>query len=133
MLKELIISNPKESIIFISIVVTLLMTLATKYLTNQEEMKKLKEEQKKHQEKMKQNKDNVQEMQKIQKEMLASSMALMKHSFKPMLITFAPLLLFFWWMRKILALTAFATSWIWWYIGASIISSILFRKIFKVV
>ena len=57
----------------------------------------------------------------------------MRHSFKPLLITMIPLLILLWWVRTLFAETAIATSWIWWYILAGIISSIIIRKALDVV
>ena len=65
--------------------------------------------------------------------MMGFSMELMKHSFKPMLITFVPLILLFWWLRGIYAETSIVSTWIWWYIGTSVGSSIILRKIMNVV
>ena len=72
-------------------------------------------------------------MQKIQKEIMGCSMELMKHSFKQIFITFIPLIFVFWWIRGIYIETAIASTWIWWYIGSGIISSIILRKILDVV
>ncbi len=132
-IQDWMIANPQLSIVALSFLVTLVMTLITKKFTNQSRMKELKEIQKACQIKLKQDgvKGNVEEMGKIQKQMMECSMELMKHSFKPMLITFIPLLLFFWWIRGIYNLVL--PGWIWWYIGTSIISSIILRKILKVV
>jgi uncharacterized membrane protein (DUF106 family) len=128
---DLMISYPKESIIAISILVTLIMTLVTKKVTNQNRMKELKAIQKACQIKLKDSKGDLKKQGEIQKEMMSCSMELMKHSFKPMLFTFIPLILLIWWIRDIY--TGVLSGWIWWYIGASIISSLIFRKIFKVV
>jgi uncharacterized membrane protein (DUF106 family) len=128
---DLMISYPKESIIAISILVTLIMTLITKKVTNQNRMKELKAIQKACQIKLKDSKGDLKKQGEIQKEMMNCSMELMKHSFKPMLFTFIPLILLIWWIRDIY--TGVLSGWIWWYIGASIISSLIFRKIFKVV
>jgi uncharacterized membrane protein (DUF106 family) len=57
-------------------------------------------------------------------------MELMKHSFKPLLISFIPLIIFFWWIRGIYS--AVLPGWLWWYIPAGIISSIILRKALKV-
>ena len=130
-IKEWMIANPKLSIIVISFLVTLAMTLVTKKFTNQNRMKELKDIQKACQIKLKDNKGNPEEMGKIQKEMMACSMELMKHSFKPMFFTLIPLLILFWWIRGIY--TPLLSSWIWWYIGTSIISSMILRKVLKVV
>lgn len=129
-IKELMISNPKASVITISFLITLIMTLFTKKFTNQKRMKELKEIQKSCQIKLKDNKGNIKAQSEIQKQMMGCSMELMKHSFKPMLFTFLPLIILFWWIRGIY--TDVFSAWIWWYIGAGIISSIILRKILKV-
>ena len=91
------------------------------------------EEERKQKQKYKQDKmQKMKEMEKINQEILTISMEMMKHSFKPLLITFIPLLIIFWWAKKAFVLTSLASSWIWWYIGASLIASTIFRKILKV-
>ena len=132
-IKEWMIANPKLSIICLSVLVTLVMTVITKYFTNQKRMKELKDIQKACQIKLKDSKGDVKKQTEIQKEMMQCSMELMKYSFKPMFITLLPLLFLFVWMRKIYVVTYIASSWIWWYIGISIASSIILRKILKVV
>jgi uncharacterized membrane protein (DUF106 family) len=133
MIRALINSYPRESVILLSALVTLCMTLVTKKFTNQNRMRELKGIQKACQLKMKDNKGNPQKISEINKEMMECSMELMKHSFRPLLITFLPLILFFWWIRGIYLETFLGTSWIWYYIITGIVSSIIFRKIFKVV
>jgi uncharacterized membrane protein (DUF106 family) len=132
-LKEWMMANPKTSVIVISALITLVMTLVTKKFTNQTRMKELKDVQKSHQARIKEHKGNMEKISEIQKEMMEGSLELMKHSFKPMFITFIPLILIFWWIRGVYVETALASAWIWWYIGAGILSSIIFRKMFKVV
>ena len=129
---DLIISNPIASIVSISFLVTLIMTLVTKHFTDQTRMKELKKIQKACQIKLKDNKGNIEEQKKIQKEMMACSMELMKHSFKPMIFTFIPLIAIFWWVRGVFLETAIASTWLWWYIGIAISSSIVLRKILNV-
>ena len=131
MIKELMIANPKVSIIVISFLVTLAMTLVTKKFTNQDRMKELKEIQKACQIKLKDSKGDLKKQSEINKEMMECSMELMKHSFKPMFITFIPLIVLFWWIRGFYS--GVLSSWIWWYIGAGVISSIVLRKVLKVV
>jgi len=133
MIEQLMISNPKLSVIVISFLVTLVMTLVTKKYTDQNRMKELKKIQKACQIDLKNAQGNMEKQQKIQKEMMDCSMELMKHSFKPLLITFIPLIIFFWWIRGIYTGTELASSWLWYYIGASIASSIILRKILDVV
>jgi len=137
-IKNLMIAYPAISIILFSFLVTLAMTLVTKYLTNQSRMKELKEIQKACQIKLKDNKGNPEKMAEINKEMMTCSMELMKHSFKPMLITFLPLILFFWWIRGIYSTTSLTENflifpiWLWYYLVTGIVSSIVLRKILKV-
>ncbi len=128
--KEILVSNPKASIIVVSFLVTLVMTLITKKITDQDRMKELKKIQKACQIKLKDHKGNPQKMQEIQKEIMECSMELMKHSFKPMIITFIPLIVLFWWIRGIYA--PVLPAWLWYYIGTGIISNIVLRKLLNV-
>lgn len=131
MLKELMIANPKAGIIILSFLITLFMTLVTKKFTDQNRMKELKKIQKACQIKIKDHKGDLKKQAEIQKEMMRCSMELMKHSFKPMLFTLLPLIILFWWIRGVY--TGVLSYWIWWYIGTSIVSSIVLRKLLKVV
>ena len=131
MIKEIMIANPKLSIILVGFLVTLVMTLITKKVTDQNRMKELKEIQKKCQIKLKDSKGDMKKQQEIQKEIMACSMELMKHSFKPALYTMIPALLLITWLRGIY--TEILSGWLWWYIGSAIISSIALRKILNVV
>ena len=123
---------PKLSVIMLSFLVTLVMTLVTKKFTNQNRMKELKEIQKKCKIDLKDAKNEPEKIKKINVQMMECSMELMKHSFKPMFYTFIPLILFFWWIKGVYVETTLASTWIWWYIGASIVSSMILRKVLKV-
>jgi uncharacterized membrane protein (DUF106 family) len=124
---------PIYSILVIAIVVTFITTLITKYTTNQNRMKELKEIQKACQIKIKDHKNDPAKMAEINKQMMECSLELMKHSFKPLFITLIPLLLLFAWLRGAFEATSITSTWIWWYIGAGIASSLIFRKLLKVV
>ena len=132
-LTNFINSSPTFSIILIGFAVTFFMTLVTKKFTDQNRMKELKKIQKTCQIKLKEKKGDIEEQKKIQKEIMGCSMELMKHSFKPMFITIVPLLFLIWWLKGTYEETAIAGTWIWWYIGAAIGSSIILRKIMDVV
>lgn len=121
---------PRISIVAISFVITLVMTLITKYFTNQNRIKELKEIQKACRIELKDNHGNPEKTEQINKEMMGSSIELMKHSMKPTLITLIPLLLLFGWIRGIYL--AILPGWIWWYIVSGIMSSIVLRKVLKV-
>jgi len=132
MIRDLVIAYPITSVIFFSLLVTFAMTLVTKYFTDQNRMRELKKIQKACQIKLKDKKGNLEEQSKIQKEMFGCSMELMKHSMKPMLFTFLPLILFFWWIREMFLETVIANTWLWWYIGTGVASSIALRKVMDV-
>ncbi len=130
-INEILLANPKLSVIIVAFLITFIMTLITKKFTNQKRMKELKDKQKDLQKKIKEVKGDTKKMTELNKEMMEISMELLKHSFKPTLYTLVPLLIFFWWLRGIYS--PVFSSWIWWYIGAGVISSIILRKVLNVV
>lgn len=124
---------PKISIISISILVTLAMTIITKYFTDQNRMAELKRIQEACKIKLKNKNLKPEDMSKINQEMLECSLQLTKHSMKPLLFTLIPLILLIGWLRGVYTQTAISSTWLWWYIGSGVASSLIFRKIFKVV
>lgn len=90
--------NPIYAITVISFVISLLIVIIYKFMTNQKEMKELKDKQKDYQKQMKETKD-TEKLMKIQKEAMALNMKYMGKSMKPTLITFIPILLIFGWMN----------------------------------
>ncbi len=132
-LTELMTANPKTSIIVVSILVTLGMTLITKFFTNQNRIGELKKVQNACKIRIKENKGKPEELAKINKEMLDCSMELMRHSMMPILFTFLPLLFLIYWLRGVYATTEIAKTWIWFYILSGVASNLIFMKIFKVV
>jgi uncharacterized membrane protein (DUF106 family) len=124
-----IAANPLFSLLIFSALITLISTLVTKWLTNQEHLKSLKERQKQIQKDMKNHKPGEKMFEELQNEMLQISMTMMKSSFKPMLVTIIPFLILFHWLKK--TYDPLLDSWIWWYIGSSIGYSLIYRKIFK--
>ena len=90
--------SPFWGIFVLALFISLLITLAYKYLTNQQEMKRLKEQQKEFQVKMKGLRDKPDALMRVQKEAMAQNFQYMKHSFKATLITMLPILLIFGWM-----------------------------------
>ncbi len=137
MFGSLIAWNPLWALIIISFGITLIITIAYKYLTNQEMMKKLKDDMKDHQKEIKANKDNTEKMIQLQKQIFDKNMKYMMHSLKPTIITFIPLILIFGYLRTSytsldLNFLGFISSWIWTYILVSIIASMVLRKLLKV-
>lgn len=133
MVQELLTAYPKISIIVIAVLVTLVMSIITKKVTDQNRMKELKDIQKACNIKLKDSNSSKKDLEDAQKQIMECSMELMKHSFKPMLFTFIPLIILIWWLRDVYTATALGSSWIWWYIGAGITSSIIIRKALKIV
>ncbi|MBI1935134.1 DUF106 domain-containing protein [Candidatus Woesearchaeota archaeon] len=94
---------PVWAVIIISFIVSIIITVATKYLTNQELMKKLKEDTKQLQSQLKESKNNPQKMVELQKKQMEMTMEQFKHSLKPTLITFIPIIIIFTWMGSVFA------------------------------
>jgi uncharacterized membrane protein (DUF106 family) len=97
-------ANPALTVLVIAFIVSLITTVANKYLVDQDEMneiqaeskaltKELREAQKKGDGK------KVAELQAKQSEMMQQQTAMMSSQFKPMLVTFVPIILIFFWMR----------------------------------
>ena len=127
---ELIMVYPVSSIIVVGFIVTLISTLVTKWATNQEHLKSLKDRQKELQKELKKCKPGECKFEEIQSEMLQITGVMFKSSFRPVLITIVPFLILFYWLKSIyIPLMGF--KWFWWYFGASLASSMLFRKLFK--
>ena len=133
---NLVDSYPNIVLILVSIVVTLVSLLITKFFTNQDRMKELKELQKSCQIKLKDHKGNPTKQMEIQKQMMECSAEMMKISFKPLLITFIPFLLLFIFLRSVFAPRITGTwlfpVWVWYYLVTSIVANIFLRKIMKV-
>ena len=130
-LTTLIQTYPKPSIIVIALLVALFISVINYFILDKDRMREIKKRQKELQEEMKLHKENPEKFKALYKEMMSHSMESMKHSFKPMIITTIPILIVFTFIRGVYVETTLAGSWIWWYIGASIIASLIFRKLFK--
>jgi len=122
-------ANPILSIILVSIFITLISTLVTKWMTNQEHLKGLKDRQKELQNELKKCEGDECKMKEVQMEMLQITGTMMKSSFKPLLVTFIPFLILFYWVRGFYG--ELLGGWFWYYLIASFASSMIFRKVFK--
>ena len=123
-------------LLVISFILTLISTIAYKYLTDQKYMKQEKEEIKRMSKEMRELKDSK-EMMKKQKELMERNFGMMKHSFRPLLFTAIPFFIIFSWLSQTykeidLNFLGFIHNWIWVYLLSSIIFSIILRKILKV-
>jgi uncharacterized membrane protein (DUF106 family) len=94
---------PFVSIAILSLLVSLIIVIITKFTTDQDLMKHLKGESKELQKQMKALKDNPKKMMEVQKQHMEMSMKMMKQSFRPMIWTLIPILLIFGWMQARLA------------------------------
>ncbi len=128
--------DPVYGIAVVAFIITLLSTLAYKYLTDQEALKKLKEDNKKLQEDMKNAKGDVKKMTELQKEAFQKGfIEPMKHQMKPIIVTFIPFVVVFTWLRNTYQNQGeilFSLGWFGTYIIFSILFSILLRKALKV-
>ncbi len=102
-LSPLLKLNPLFGIIIISFILTLLITLIHKLVTNQDVMKGLKKDMKDHQDEMKKHRDDPKKVMEIQKKVMEKNMEFMKHSFKPMIFTFLPIIIIFGWLNANMA------------------------------
>ncbi|MAF35973.1 hypothetical protein CL622_02540 [archaeon] len=129
--------SPSYSLFAISFVLTLLSTLAYKFLTDQQALRRLRGEAKDLQKKMKELKDNPDKVMALQKESLEKTVEQMKHSFKPMLFTIVPFILIFNWLRLTfegveIGFLGLINSWFWTYLILSIIFTTILRKVLRV-
>ena len=133
------------NVISISFIITLLITMSYKFLTDQIAMKDLKANIKDFQKQMKEQKDDPEKLKELQKQAMSTQMQYMKHSWKPMLYTFLPIILIFSWMRNTfntgtdiitwstkVPLFGTGLGWLGVYIISSIIFSMVLRKIMKI-
>lgn len=129
-IKEMMIANPKVSIAIFSVFVTSASTLVQKHFTDQEHLKALKKRQKEIQKEIKKTKEPS-VMQELNSEMLQLTGTMFKSSMKPMFVTMIPFLILFTWLRSIYV-PVMGTSWIWYYLGYSVLASMILRKVLKV-
>lgn len=134
-----------QEILIISILLSLLMAILTKILTNQDEIKRAKREMQFYQDKVKKaqasgDKDTV---AKLSNDMLKASGKQLKQSMKPMFISLIIFAIAFWWLgttyAEIVILIPFPIpfigaefNWFWWYLVVVLPTGFLFRKIMDV-
>lgn len=131
MISEFISSYPRTAIILIGFIISFFITLINFLVLDKDKMKAMRERQKELQEKLKQHKDDPAKAMEINKEMFSHMGENFRHSLKPMLITFIPIIVVFHWVRGEFAGTTIQATWFWYYFVTAIISSLIFRKIFK--
>lgn len=95
--------EPIYFILIMSFLISLLITLVYKWMTNQVLMKELKDKLKEHQQKMKEHKSDTKKMLELQKSAMDLNMKYMMHSLKPTLVTFLPIIIIFGWLSNTIA------------------------------
>jgi uncharacterized membrane protein (DUF106 family) len=113
-------------------VISLILTIAQKFFTDQAELKILKAEQKAVQEEMKQYKNHPEKLIELQKKSFSTMPKMMHLTMRAFVYTGVPIILFFRWFQEMLA-PIYGGWWILYYLIGAMIFSIIFRKIFKVV
>jgi len=136
-------------IFFIATGLSIIMTYAYKFLTDQALMRELKSEIDKLKKKMKAHRRDPEKLREVQKEMMPLNMKYFKKSMKPTLITLLPFLIIFFFLNSIYAnaagelipivplpfslpLIGNSLEWIGTYIIFSLVLTTVFRKILKV-
>lgn len=119
------------------LILSLAITLAQKYGTDQETLREMKKEQKIIQEEMKKFRDHPEKVMELQRKQLEFIPKTMKLSMRPLIFTGVPLILFYRWFNdffvaagnpKIMGIM----GWFVFYLVFSLIFSGIFRKILKV-
>ncbi|MBS3087490.1 DUF106 domain-containing protein [Candidatus Pacearchaeota archaeon] len=133
---EMMVANPKISLAVFSVVVTLISTLVQKYFTDQEHLKSLKKRQKEIQAEIRKTKEPS-VMQELNLEMMQLTGVMFKSSMKPMFVTIIPFIILFVWLKSVYSVAIPGSwwifpLWIWYYLGYSIVASIILRKVLKV-
>lgn len=95
--------HPTILVIGVGILVSVIMVLVYKWMTDQNLMKQLKEEIKELQNEMKTLRDNPTKMGEVNKKAMETNMKYMMHSMKPTLVTFIPIILIFGWLNSNIA------------------------------
>ena len=97
-------TNPALTVLIIAFIVSLITTIANKYLVDQEKMNEIQERNKNFQKELRDAQKRgdgkkIAELQAKQGEMMQDQTAMMSNQFKPMIVTFVPIILIFFWMR----------------------------------
>jgi uncharacterized membrane protein (DUF106 family) len=129
--------NLTQGMILLIFILSVIMTLAQKYATDQEALREMKKEQKILQEEMKKYKEHPEKMMELQKESFKFMMPMMKLGMRPIIYTGIPIILFFRWFMDVFTILGDPKffgifNWFWFYLVGSIIFSSILRKVWKV-
>ena len=97
-------TNPALTVLIIAFIVSLITTVANKYLVDQDELNAQQAEMKEFNKRLRdaQKRGDGKEIAKLQAEqaeLMQQQTAMMTNQFKPMIVTFVPIILIFFWMR----------------------------------
>ena len=98
-------TNPALTVLIIAFIVSLITTVANKYLVDQDEMNEIQAEMKEFQNELRDAQKRgdgkrVAELQAKQPELMQRQSKMMSNQFKTMIVTFVPIILIFFWMRS---------------------------------
>ncbi|WP_409199538.1 DUF106 domain-containing protein [Methanobrevibacter sp. DSM 116169] len=98
-------SNPILTVFVISLVVSIITTVANKLLVDHDEMNDIREEMKEFQNELREaqksgDSKKIAKLQAKQVDFMEKQSKMMTNSFKPAIVTMVPILLVFWWMRS---------------------------------
>jgi len=130
-----LVGNALFGIILITLVISIITTLAYKFFTDQNAMKKLQDEIKKLRDEAKLLKENPKKLMSHNKEMMSKQMEAFKHNLKPMMITFIPIIIIFKWLNTVyggMGDIFLSLGWLGNYIIFTIIFSFVLKKLLKV-
>ena len=96
--------NPILTVLVVAFIVSLITTIANKFLVDQDEMNEIQANMKEFQEELREAQrtgdgKKMAKLQAQQADMMKDQSKMMSNSFKPMIVTMIPILLIFWWMR----------------------------------
>lgn len=131
--------NVSWGMTIIILLVTLIVTLAQKYGTDQKALKELKKEQKEIQKQMKEFKNHPEKLMELQKSQMKLFPKQMKLSMRAIAFTGVPLILFFRWFQDFFATLGevkffgIIGSWFLFYLIIAMVFGSILRKYLKVV
>lgn len=128
--------NVDLGMLIFAAIISLVITLAQKYLTDQQTLRDIKKEQKILQEEMKKYKDHPEKLLELQKKQLEFIPRTFDITMRPAIYTSVPIILFFRWFNDYFAANPVKVfgvlSWFWAYLIFNIILTSIFRKVFDV-
>lgn len=101
-------TNPALTVLIIAFIVSLITTIANKYLVDQDEMNEIQERNKAFQKELRDAQKRgdgkkIAELQARQTEMMQDQSKMMTNSFKPRIVTFVPIILIFWMRTSVIS------------------------------